>query len=249
MSHASACASSSSRPHHAVPWGCTEVSLRRNRSSLITRDARRAAVDNTAGAIRLVCPVGLEIPSGSWPSPAGMHWKMRQCWRTRSGQTRARSAALFALPSLAAVGVTFVVLRWTQRGSLSEPCEWDVPRSPLMMAGKAILAGVVVTAILLLVTSARGGQLGLPIAIAGILTAVTVSALARRSLGGIAHDVSCGFRRCAVRGKTSDSGVSQAWCGGDASGARGRARRSNHFGLTGRPVRQVGRFFCFRIEP
>nr|KIS30173.1 hypothetical protein TQ38_24050 [Novosphingobium sp. P6W] len=159
------------------------------------------------------------------------------------------SARLLALLSLAAVGVTFVVLRWTQRRSLSEPCEWDVPRSPQTMAGKAVLAGIVGTAILLIVTSARCGQLGLPIAIAGILTAVTLCALARRSPGGIAYDVFCGSRRSAVRGKTSDSGVSSSlvrWRCPWRSRLRSALESFWVKGTPGPPGRAV---FCFRIEP
>ena len=87
----------------------------------------------------------------------------------------------FALPSLAAILVTFLVLRWTQRARLMGVCERDITRTPLTRGGKAAFAGIVATAGLLLVASARDMELGLPTAIAGIVTLLAVSAMARTS--------------------------------------------------------------------
>lgn len=98
--------------------------------------------------------------------------------------------ASFALPSLASIVVTFLVLRWTERKRLTGTCEHDVTRTPLTRGGKAALIGIAATAVLLLIVSARDEQLGLPTAIVGIVTMLAVCALARQSPIGIARDVS-----------------------------------------------------------
>jgi Na+/H+ antiporter NhaD/arsenite permease-like protein len=87
----------------------------------------------------------------------------------------------FALPSIAAIVVTFVVLRWIERQRLSGSCRSDVERTPLTTGGKAALAGIVATAVVLLVVSALDMELGLPTAIAGIVTTAAVCTLARSS--------------------------------------------------------------------
>ena len=89
--------------------------------------------------------------------------------------------ASFAIPSIASIVVTFLVLRWVERKRLSGSCESAVERTALSLGGKAALVGIVATAILLLVASALDMQLGLPTAIAGIVTTLAVCALARSS--------------------------------------------------------------------
>lgn len=100
--------------------------------------------------------------------------------------------AAFALPSLASILVTFVVLRWTQRARIAGACECDVARQPLSTGGMLAIAGIVVTALLLLVVSALDRELGLPTALAGIATAMIVSLLAGRSPVTLAKSVSWG---------------------------------------------------------
>ncbi|KTT75820.1 arsenic transporter [Sphingomonas sanguinis] len=100
--------------------------------------------------------------------------------------------AAFALPSLASILVTFAVLRFTQRARIAGDCESDVTRDPLSTGGKLAIAGIVLTALLLLVVSALDAELGLPTALAGIATAVIVSLLAGRSPLTLAKSVSWG---------------------------------------------------------
>ncbi|QXT37768.1 arsenic transporter [Sphingomonas sanguinis] len=100
--------------------------------------------------------------------------------------------AAFALPSLASILVTFAVLRFTQRARIAGDCESDVTRDPLSTGGKLAIAGIVLTALLLLVVSALDAELGLPTALAGIATAVIVSLLAGRSPLTLARSVSWG---------------------------------------------------------
>ncbi len=89
--------------------------------------------------------------------------------------------ALFGLPSLAAISVTFLSLRVVERARLTGTCEWDVALVPLSAAGKAALGGIAATAVLLLVVSALDRPLGLPTGVAGAATMLGVAALVRRS--------------------------------------------------------------------
>ncbi|EGI56605.1 citrate transporter family protein [Sphingomonas sp. S17] len=100
--------------------------------------------------------------------------------------------AAFALPSLASILVTFAVLRFTQRARIAGSCECDVERAPLSNGGRLAIAGIVLTAVLLLIVSALDVELGLPTALAGIATAVIVSLLAGRSPWTLARHVSWG---------------------------------------------------------
>ncbi|MDP1027575.1 arsenic transporter [Sphingomonas sp. KR1UV-12] len=96
----------------------------------------------------------------------------------------------FALPSVAAIGVTFLALRWVERARLTGTCACDVTRAPLSTGGKAAFAGIVATAVLLIVMSAYDQPLGLPTCIAGLVTTLGVCAMARRSPVTLARGVS-----------------------------------------------------------
>lgn len=96
----------------------------------------------------------------------------------------------FALPSIAAIAVTFAMLRWAERDRLSGRCATDVTRAPLSGGGKAALAGIVVTAMLLLAVSALDRPLGLPTCIAGLATTLLVCAWTRRSPLALTRSVS-----------------------------------------------------------
>lgn len=87
----------------------------------------------------------------------------------------------FALPSLASIVVTFALLCWVERERIAGECGCGVEVAPLSPGGKIALAAVILTAALLGSVSALDWQLGLPTAMAGIATALGVSALARRS--------------------------------------------------------------------
>lgn len=98
----------------------------------------------------------------------------------------------FALPSLASIVATFVTLRLMERKLIVGECARDVERPVLAGGGKLALAGILLTALLLVVMSSLDLQLGLPTAIAGIATALIVSLLARRSPVALARRVSWG---------------------------------------------------------
>ncbi len=98
--------------------------------------------------------------------------------------------ASFALPSLASILVTFLVLRWLERKRLADDCVSDVERTPLTAGGKAAFVGIVATAVVLLVVSALDIELGLPTAIAGIVTTLAVSVIAKSSPIKLAREIS-----------------------------------------------------------
>ncbi|WP_198665778.1 MULTISPECIES: arsenic transporter [unclassified Sphingomonas] len=98
----------------------------------------------------------------------------------------------FALPSLVAIVATYLALRILERSRLQGACACDVAAPTLSREGKAALAGIVATAVLLLVVSALDIELGLPTALAGIATALFVSVIARASPLALAKDVSWG---------------------------------------------------------
>ena len=75
----------------------------------------------------------------------------------------------------------YFALRWVERKRLAGRCESDVEREPLSNGGKAALAGITATAVLLIVMSAFDLPLGAPTCLAGLVTTLGVSALARRS--------------------------------------------------------------------
>jgi arsenical pump membrane protein len=98
----------------------------------------------------------------------------------------------FALPSLASIVVTFAVLRWIERKRITGECECDVDRPALSTGGKVAFACILLTAALLVTMSALDQELGLPTALAGIATALGVSALARRSPIELVRGISWG---------------------------------------------------------
>jgi arsenical pump membrane protein len=82
--------------------------------------------------------------------------------------------ARFGLPSLASIAVTYAVLRWTQRGHLGEPTEAHPHVPSLERGGVVVGTALIVAAILLLIVSALGRDLGLPTLIAGAATFIIV---------------------------------------------------------------------------
>jgi arsenical pump membrane protein len=98
----------------------------------------------------------------------------------------------FALPSLAAILVTFLVLRWVEANRLGASCACDIVREPLSRGGRGAFVGIAVTVLVLLVISAFDKPLGLPTAIVGIGSAIAVSLIARSSPLALFRDVSWG---------------------------------------------------------
>ncbi|MGY4494095.1 arsenic transporter [Pseudomonas sp. TE3610] len=87
----------------------------------------------------------------------------------------------FTLPSLAAIGVTYAVLRFTQREALRQPLSRDFNTQPLPTSARLTAWGIGLTAVVLLLASALDVQLGLPTFCAGLATVIGVHLLERAS--------------------------------------------------------------------
>ena len=99
----------------------------------------------------------------------------------------------FALPSLLSIVVTFVVLRLTQNATLAaDKVEQEVEIPTLSGNGKLAATGIVLTAGVLLASSAFDIELGLPTGICGLSTAAAVLIRKRSSPWTIAKDISWG---------------------------------------------------------
>ena len=96
----------------------------------------------------------------------------------------------FGVASMASILVTFLILRATQQADLKGEIAQDVELPPLSRGGRMAAAGIVLTAIVLLVASSLNWQLGLPTFLAGLVTAIPILALGRISPWSIVADIS-----------------------------------------------------------
>jgi arsenical pump membrane protein len=80
----------------------------------------------------------------------------------------------FAFASLAAIIVTYAVLRWTQRAALMGRIETPPVEDALRAGGRLAAGGIALTSVLLLLASARDWPLGTPTFMAGAVTALAV---------------------------------------------------------------------------
>ncbi|MFJ4385766.1 arsenic transporter [Pseudomonas sp. NPDC089407] len=87
----------------------------------------------------------------------------------------------FSLPSLAAIGLTYLVLRLTQRRQICQPLALSVDSRPLSAGARLCAVGIVLTAGLLLGASAMDRALGLPTFCAGVATTALIHLRQRRS--------------------------------------------------------------------
>jgi arsenical pump membrane protein len=97
----------------------------------------------------------------------------------------------FALPSVLSIAITYTILRFTQRDSLSQEvmaAEVDVPG--LSSGGRVTACGIVGTGIVLLLVSGLGVDLGLPTFVAAVATAAVVLFLKRESPWTVMKDAS-----------------------------------------------------------
>jgi arsenical pump membrane protein len=98
----------------------------------------------------------------------------------------------FGLPSVLSIIATYAALRFTQRKALAGECETSVNAAPLTRGGWVALGSIGLTALVLLTVSARDWQLGLPTAILGLLSALVVTLVTRRSPWQMAREMSWG---------------------------------------------------------
>ena len=100
--------------------------------------------------------------------------------------------ARFGLPSAAAIAATYVVLRWTQRAHLSKPTDADPHIPALTREGMIVGIALICAAVLLLLASALGLDLGLPTFAAGAVTFVIVTCFRGRAAFAAMKHISWG---------------------------------------------------------
>ncbi|WP_407070822.1 arsenic transporter [Stenotrophomonas maltophilia] len=100
--------------------------------------------------------------------------------------------AQFTLPSLAAIGATYLVLRWVHRREIAQPLAAAPGYRPLSDGGRLSALGVLFTGTMLLVTSALNGPLGLVTFCASSLSVAVVAMRQRRSPLPLLRHVSWG---------------------------------------------------------
>jgi arsenical pump membrane protein len=96
----------------------------------------------------------------------------------------------FALPSVAAVVTTFVLLRISQRDSLRGSVDNAAETVPLTSAAAIVAAGIGATAIVLIAASAFGVDLGKPTFVCGAVVAAIVLLIGRTSPASVVRDIS-----------------------------------------------------------
>ncbi len=85
-----------------------------------------------------------------------------------------RWLAMFLVPSIVSIAITYLLLRWYSRGDLSLPSRSLDGDGHLTTTGKITLFGILSVAVVLLVASARRRDLGLPTFTAALVVAAIV---------------------------------------------------------------------------
>lgn len=96
----------------------------------------------------------------------------------------------FFLPSIASVVVTFLVLRWRSRAQLAGAFKAELHQPPLTTEGKITLAGLLLAALALIVSSAVGANLGAPTCAAAFLVLLVVASRNRSLVKHVVRGVS-----------------------------------------------------------
>src|ERR1700744_3637341 len=80
----------------------------------------------------------------------------------------------YIVPSVCSIVVTYFVLHFTQRSCFKNKVKSNITIPTLTQGGKTALIGIAATAVVLLISSGLGIQLGLPTAITGVITSAIV---------------------------------------------------------------------------
>jgi arsenical pump membrane protein len=97
---------------------------------------------------------------------------------------------VFLLPSVASILVTYFILYFNYSTQLEDNMTDSSPTMSLSRAGKAALAGILISAAVLLVASGLGWQLGAPTCAVGVLAVLLVSLRDRRAAITVVRGVS-----------------------------------------------------------
>lgn len=99
----------------------------------------------------------------------------------------------FGAPSLIAIAATWAVLRWRFRETLARAVSAEAAAPDLPLSGKIAAWGIALACLVLLVTSAMGGPLGLATFLAGVTASVLALIASKRSplplLAGVSWSV------------------------------------------------------------
>ncbi len=98
--------------------------------------------------------------------------------------------AVFLLPSIASIAITFGALYWLERRDLSQRTDAEPEDAPLTTEGKLALGGLLVAAAVLIGASAFGLSLGAPTCGAAVLALAVVALRNRRIVMSVATGVS-----------------------------------------------------------
>lgn len=89
--------------------------------------------------------------------------------------------AIFTLPSIAAIVVTFLALYWTQRSALAGVTITSAPKATLSVSARLTGIAITVTAVIMLASSTLGWDLGMPTFVAGVLATISILVVERKS--------------------------------------------------------------------
>lgn len=98
----------------------------------------------------------------------------------------------FTLPSVAAILITYLLLRLSLRAAIDQKISGDFQTELLSVGGKCVAVGIALTAVALLGASSLDRQLGLPTFIAGTVVTIIVLIISRQSPLPVLRDISWG---------------------------------------------------------
>ncbi|MBS1806315.1 MAG: arsenic transporter [Acidobacteria bacterium] len=98
--------------------------------------------------------------------------------------------AMFTLPSIASIFITYFLLRWLSRHELDPACSSSTEHIHLSSVGRTCLIGIILTAIVLILASAFHLDLGLPTCLAALIVATTATLQSRSNPVRLIREVS-----------------------------------------------------------
>ena len=98
--------------------------------------------------------------------------------------------AMFTLPSIASIMITYLLLRWSSRRELTAACNGSTADVHLSAVGHTCLYGIIAMAVVLLVASALNWDLGLPTCLSALAVALIATAQSRSNPAKLVREVS-----------------------------------------------------------
>jgi arsenical pump membrane protein len=98
--------------------------------------------------------------------------------------------AMFILPSIASIVITYLLLRWSSRKELTAACNGSTADVNLSPVGHTCLYGIIATTVVLLAASALNVDLGLPTCLAALVVAIIATLQSRSNPLKLVREVS-----------------------------------------------------------